>query len=143
MTELLTAPAGVDVETWAREVIRQAVDDFGAVLPLYGSPEWCHAPAPQRWASAVATAEARRRENTPEAIAEQLAYELWLHRLKDLEDAHFAADAEAWKQHWRWITDRHQRRGSGPEAGQIALAWAHTPEEADREADREAGGTSA
>ena len=129
MTDLLTAPAGVDVETWANEVIRQAREDLGDLLPLYGSAEWSRAAASTRWASAVAAAEARRRENTPEAIAEQLAYELWLHRLKTLEDAHFAADAAAWKQYWRWLASRHgthAHRPTGPEAGQLALAWAHT-----------------
>jgi hypothetical protein len=128
MTTLLTAPAGVDVEAWANEVIRQARADIGGLLPSYGSEEWSHAAAATRWASAVAAAEARRRENTHEAIAEQLARDLWLERLKLLEDEHYAAEAAAWKQHWRWLTDRHQRRGCGPEAGQIALAWARTTE---------------
>jgi hypothetical protein len=129
--ELLIAPPCIDVDAWASSIIRQALEDYGDLLPVYGSPEWSIASAATRWASVVACAEVRRRDNTPEAIASQLAHELHLERwLKILEDQHYVAAAAAWKQYYgdeRWLT--HRRRGCGPEAGQIALAWAWTLDE--------------
>lgn len=93
-----------DVEAWARRLIREARDERGTVLPPYGSEEWKHAPAKQRWTAILVAAECWRQEGEPAEIARRLRLEL--HAAKVADDQAYIERRDAHRREWAWLRGR-------------------------------------
>lgn len=98
----------MNIESWARRLIQEAVSEWGQPLARYGTPAWSRMPPKQRWAAVVIAAECWRREGEVDDITRRLTLELEEGRLsaKRAEDQAYRERAAAHREQWRWLRGR-------------------------------------